>query len=202
MALAASMLMAAVPLQAAAEISGKQVYAYCKACHGDRGEGGKQGEYPRLAGLPQVYLQKQLHAFKDQTRINKPMIPIFKHVNFDAEVIERVSAYIAGISERSLNLWPYQAPREILDGYESQAAFAASGKAAYARSCAACHGDDARGGMDGAAPPLVNQYVAYLDKQIGDFANARRHHRHGSECSALGESERQAVFNHLVDLGK
>lgn len=200
--LSVGMLVASGPLPAAGKITGKQIYAYCKACHGERGEGGKQGQYPRLAGLPQRYVQDQLHAFKNKVRINKPMIPIFKHVNFDGEVIEKVSAYISGMSERSLNLWPYEAPREIIGGFGSQAAFAETGKARYTKACAECHGNDARGGLNGAVPPLVNQYVAYLNKQIGDFSAGRRSHAQSDRCAALPEAEKQAVFNYLVELGR
>lgn len=30
--------------------SGKEIYGPCAACHGDLGQGGKRGEYPRIAG--------------------------------------------------------------------------------------------------------------------------------------------------------
>ncbi len=32
--------------------AGKDVYGPCAACHGANGEGGKGGEYPRVAGQP------------------------------------------------------------------------------------------------------------------------------------------------------
>lgn len=193
-----------LPLQtnAAGDITGKGVYKYCEACHGTAGEGGQDGRYPRLAGLPQAYVQRQLHDFKSQDRANKPMLPIFKHVNFDAAVIEMVAAYTAGMSEQPLNLWPYEAPAEVLERFDSRAAFTLAGKDAYQQTCAGCHGDDAKGKSEVEAPPLVNQYVPYLDKQISDFAAGRRTHTHSEQCADLQPGTREAVFDYLVELGK
>src|SRR4029450_1479152 len=36
----------------------------CATCHGTRGEGGAEGAYPRLAGLPAAYTETQLKAFR------------------------------------------------------------------------------------------------------------------------------------------
>jgi len=186
----------------AQEITGKAVYKHCKACHGARGEGGKDGKYPRLAGLPQAYLEQQLQDFKGQKRVNKPMIPIFKHVRFDAAVIETVAAYVAGMSKPDLSLWPYQASKQALDGFESKTVFAAAGQAAYQADCASCHGGKGQGGAQTGAPPLVNQYPAYLGKQMDDFAGGRRSHAHSENCAALPSGTREAVINYLVELGK
>ncbi|RKZ97040.1 MAG: hypothetical protein DRQ43_03535, partial [Gammaproteobacteria bacterium] len=48
-----------IPLSHAAEIDlalGEEINELCAGCHGEYGEGGKQGEYPRLAGLPASYI--------------------------------------------------------------------------------------------------------------------------------------------------
>jgi cytochrome c553 len=185
-----------------AEITGETVYKHCVACHGARGEGGKEGVYPRIAGLPQGYLERQLRDFQSQQRVNKPMIPIFKHERFDDQVIETVAAYVAAMAEPPLNLWPYQPAADALQGFKSRSAFDAAGKAAYESGCAGCHGTDGSGEPAKAAPPLVNQYTAYLDKQIRDFAAGKRVHPRSDDCASIAPDQREGLFSHLVELGK
>lgn len=192
----------ALPLPAAEEITGERIYAYCVDCHGKRGEGGDGGTYPRIAGLPQPYVDRQLHAFKTQSRRNKPMVPIFTHHRFDDEVIAVVSAHVAGFTPPTLSLWPYEPSRAALDAFDDKAAFAAAGTEIYDNSCAGCHGDDARGDDSGETPPLVVQYPAYLKKQIGDFARGERKTPPEGRCGELSPAEAEAVIAHIVELGK
>lgn len=187
----------------AAEITGKDLYKYCKSCHGERGQGGENGKYPRVAGLPQPYLERQLHNFKARKRMNKPMIPIFEDYRFDGELIERVAAYLSGMPEPSLNLWPYRPSKEALAEFDSRDEFDALGEEIFQRDCADCHGKDARGRPDKETPPLVNQYPAYLKKQIEDFVAGNRIHEHSTKMfGELYSEEREAVFQYLVELDK
>jgi cytochrome c553 len=48
----------------------------CATCHGPRGEGGGEGLYPRLAGLPAAYTEAQLKAFRDGGRSSPLMSPM------------------------------------------------------------------------------------------------------------------------------
>ena len=54
---------------------GKEIMRTCAACHGEYGEGGGGGVYPRLAGLNGEYLAEELRAFKTRSREYIPMIP-------------------------------------------------------------------------------------------------------------------------------
>jgi cytochrome c553 len=197
------LLFSALPAAGEGQVSGADIYAYCVDCHGKRAEGGKDGVYPRLAGLPQAYIDRQLHAFKSQTRVNKPMIPIFKHNRFDEEIIDLVSAHLAGLAPPVLRLWPYEPNRDALAAFDDKASYAAAGAETYTAACAECHGPSGEGidEPDG-APPLVGQYPAYLTKQIGDFARGERVHRHSQRCAELTPAVADAVVNHLVELGK
>ena len=186
----------------AAEITGEAIYTYCESCHGKRGAGGENGKYPRLAGLPQAYVDRQLRAFKTQQRVNKPMIPIFKHHRFDYEVVATVSAYIAGMRPPGLSLWPYEPEPNALAVFETRAAFNAAGADEYTSGCASCHGAAGEGVDDAGAPPLTDQYPAYLRKQIADFVNGRRSHADSARCADLTPAEADAVIGHLVELGK
>ncbi len=42
--------------------NGQDINELCAGCHGETGEGGGDGEYPRLAGLPAKYLAGQMWA--------------------------------------------------------------------------------------------------------------------------------------------
>lgn len=188
-------------LAQAAEVTGEGVYKYCVDCHGKYGHGGEAGRYPRIAGLPQPYIDDQLHAFKSQTRVNKPMIPIFKHVRFDEDVIDVVSTYIASMSVPDLGLWPYEADPDALASFASREDYAEAGQQAYSAQCAGCHGDAGQGGEAG-APPLVAQYPAYLRKQMQDFAAGAREQRPDMSCGVSDAAKADAIVNHLVDLGR
>jgi cytochrome c553 len=189
--------------QARAEaVAGEAIYKYCESCHGKHGAGGESGKYPRIAGLPQAYVDKQLHDFKSQQRVNKPMIPIFKHHRFDAEVIAVVSAHVAGMNPPSLSLWPYEADPEALGAFASRADYMSAGADTYAGQCADCHGADGKGVVDAGAPPLIDQYPAYLRKQMGDFAAGRRSHADSERCAGVTPAEADAVIAHLVELGR
>ena len=187
---------------AGSQATGPGVFKYCVGCHGERAMGGDDGKYPRLAGLPQGYIERQLKAFKDRVRINKPMIPIFNNYRFDDEVIAIVARYIAEMSPRPLSLWPYEVPADALTAYPSRQAFAEAGGRAYRDGCAECHGEDGQGLTAEAIPPLVNQYPRYLAKQMDDFAAGTRQHEEANQCGNLEGPERQAVLSYLVELGR
>lgn len=58
---------------------GEHLSAYCKACHGMRGQS-INTEWPNLAGQHGPYLKKQLHAFKSGERVNARMQPVVQRM--------------------------------------------------------------------------------------------------------------------------
>ena len=54
--------------------NGDDINQVCAGCHGEYGMGGKEGKYPRLAGMPVKYLFKEMSAFRDRTRPNMAMV--------------------------------------------------------------------------------------------------------------------------------
>ena len=74
--LATALLLAAAAGAPAQNLErGKEINGVCAGCHGEFGQGGKRGEYPRLAGQRKAHLVDQLLAFRKRTRINLPMFP-------------------------------------------------------------------------------------------------------------------------------
>ncbi len=159
---------ATAPAQAA-ELDGEAIYKHCESCHGPQGHGGKDGKHPRIAGLPQDYIERQLQAFKSRKRINKPMLPVFKNWRFNQDAIAAVSAHINSMDVASLELPVYQPSAETLAEFDNREEFNRLGEEIFQDNCAQCHGKDGRGLAEKKTPPLVKQYPAYLYKQIGDF---------------------------------
>ena len=81
--------------------AGKTAYVMCQACHGPAGEGNKTLNSPRLAGLQDWYVARQLKNFKSGIRGTKSgdmfgmqMRPMAMSLAND-EAINNVAAYIA-----------------------------------------------------------------------------------------------------------
>ena len=80
---------------------GKALYVLCQSCHGSSGEGNKTLNSPRLAGLQDWYVARQLRNFKAGIRGTKSgdkfgmqMRPMAISLT-DDEAINNVAAYIA-----------------------------------------------------------------------------------------------------------
>jgi len=160
----------------------KDVYGPCAACHGPFGAGGKQGEYPRLAGQSPKYVEQQLQAFQSQSRLNLPMYPYTRERELDDEDMKLLAAYLAQIELPTR-------PPVFKDSDDALARLLAmekvmiipraagnveNGQAVYQKNCAVCHGK--RGQGRGMFPMLVGQYTNYLQKQIDAYLQADRPH--------------------------
>lgn len=172
---------------------GERIYqSECSKCHGAAGQGGKAGEYPRLAGLPEGYIAAQLRAFRDRIRRNKPMIPVLKAGRLHDRGLEAVAAYLTNLPIPTANeVEVPPAPKGNLE----------LGKGLYVTDCALCHGHDGEGKEDTDNPPVVRQYPSYLIKQMVDFRNGKRWHEYGKQL--FGEAapdELDAMLSYMLHL--
>ena len=126
------------------------------------------------------------------------MIPIFKHVRFDDEVIEAVAGYISGMSNTQV-VWVYEPSKEAKAYFDTSTALAESGKTTFLQECAQCHDNAGSGEPNTAVPPISNQYPEYLKKQVADFRSGERQHEHSDSCSKLSQEELEAVLYYLVE---
>jgi cytochrome c553 len=179
------------PVVAGEVAQGEAIYRdACANCHGERGQGGKDGEYPRLAGQYQAYVERQLADFRDRKRQNKPMIPIFKSGRLQEEDIAAVAAYLAALEPPAPG--EVKVPEEIEGDMEL-------GLEIYERDCILCHGPDGRGKPEKDSPQLVRQYPRYIAKQLSDFRNGERWHEYQEEM--FGEAypdELDAVIGYVL----
>ncbi len=185
---------------------GEEINQVCAGCHGEYGEGGKNGEYPRLAGLPATYISAQIKLFKEEKRKNMPMRPYANDRELPDEDIPSVSAFLSQIKLTS------QMPKfdESVTAYEklliAKKVFNIPklegdlelGEELYVNDCQLCHGVNGAGKDDSDTPPLMGQYTQYMTKQITQFANGERWHEYSEELfSELEPDEIQAIMAYL-----
>ena len=160
-----SLLFLALPLAGAAHAADPEETArtVCAACHGIDGNS-IDPAIPKLAGMGQEYLLRQLRAFASGKRRDEAM-----------------SGIIAGIDPRQFaRLAAYYSKQQPVPGKVTDPQLAARGKLLYENgntesgvpACAGCHQPDGKG--NARFPRVAGQHQAYLLKQLMDFKSGRR----------------------------
>lgn len=166
---------------------GEEINEVCAGCHGEFGQGGKEGEYPRLAGMPADFIVKQLELFRERKRPNLAMVEFVDHRQMPDEDIYQISHYLQGI-RLNTRLPAVDETAEDFDAYarllESKKLMQIplaegdieNGHKLYRKECASCHGSDGFGVQRKAFPPLAGQYTSYLWRQVEKLRNHIRIH--------------------------
>ena len=164
---------------------------YCLTCHGAAGQGNIGIRAPRLAGMEDWYLQRQLENFRSGVRGT--------HASDEQGLaMQPMAAKLSDASIADIVLWVSSwdyVPAEI-----TIEANANQGRSAY-QSCAACHGADGEGNQALGAPALAGQNDWYLATQLKNFrAGIRGAHQdesYGSQMIAMAAMLRddQAIQN-------
>ncbi len=205
--LIALLLLAAAQLAGAQNLEkGKEINATCAGCHGEFGQGGKKGEYPRIGGQRAAHIADQLKAFRNRTRLNLPMFPYTQEREMSDQDAEDVSAYLAAIELPTR--WPDFKPDDDaltrLTAMEKVMIIPRApgdlenGKKIYNKECFACHGKDGMG--RGKFPRLVGQYTSYLMKQMTSFVTGERSHDEVEMRGILNELKAQDLQDILAYL--
>lgn len=135
--------------------SGKGAMA-CAGCHGAKGEGNAAANFPRLAGLNDQYLVKQLQDYKQGTRQNPVMQPIATVL--EEQEMRDVAAYYAGMTPAG--------GTPDTKGAETGEVLALRGDWDQdIPACISCHGPGGRG-VDPHFPVLAGQHAGYLKAQL------------------------------------
>jgi len=192
------------PLAGHADERGKEIYGPCAACHGEFGQGGKKGEYPRIAGQQAKYMESQLKAFQKRIRVNIPMVPYTEERELSHEDMKIVSEYIAGIElptaiptfkDTDDALTRLQAMEKVMI-VPREPGDVEAGKAIYQKQCAACHGKTAKG--RGMFPRLVGQYSQYLKRQVDLYLKGDRPHDEETTQGVLNTLKPEEIQNILA----
>ncbi|PKO48687.1 MAG: cytochrome C [Betaproteobacteria bacterium HGW-Betaproteobacteria-4] len=199
--LAVSYPVAAVDLE-----KGKEINGTCAACHSDNGQGGKKGEYPRIAGQQVKYIESQLRSFRARTRINIPMFPYTQERELSDEDIKDIAAYLSGI-ELDTKMPTYKGTEDALTRLlmaekvmiipRAEGDLENGGKI-YQKQCAACHGKTGKG--RGMFPMLVGQYTNYLQRQVDLYLKGDRPHDEEGTVGLLNALKPQDIQDILAYL--
>ncbi len=195
---------AEVSAEKAAELDveyAEEINETCAGCHGEHGEGKPDGEYPRLAGLPEKYIAKQLRDFKSRARLNIPMFPYATERELPEEDVLTIAAYLSRI-ELPNKLPPIDENKEFdaLARLESSKLVVniakldgniPAGERLYRKECATCHGATGYGKPEQLIPPLSGQHSEYLRRQIRKFRKGERLHD--------GDPGDQQIFRQFSD---
>jgi cytochrome c oxidase subunit 2 len=137
----------------------------CVICHGAKGEGNTRLGAPRVGGLSEWYLARQLRNFRsgirgyDEVDIHGTQMRAMTLAVESAEVLDELARYLASLS-------PPEADT-VTEGDVER------GEQLYA-VCAACHGADGLGKEELNAPALKGQHDEYLVRQLNNFRQGLR----------------------------
>ncbi len=144
------------PVEAGDADAGKaRATGACLSCHGMDGIG-RNERWPNIAGQNDLYLIRQLNAFREGTRKDSLMTPMARPLT-DRNVLD-LAAYYSSLPG------DHASPRGIGD--------AAAGKD-KAAACVECHGADGRS-PNREWPNLAGQKPDYLIKQMRKFRDGIR----------------------------
>lgn len=188
---------------------GKEINSTCAGCHGEFGQGGSRGEYPRIGGQRAAYIADQLKSFRARKRINIPMYPYTQDRELPDEDIKDIAAYLASIELPTK--WPvFKDTDDALTRLTLTervmiiprvAGNLGNGEAIYQKQCVTCH---AKNGMGrGMFPMLVGQYTSYLKRQMDKFIKGERPHDEvevGGVLNALKEDDLQDILAYITSL--
>jgi cytochrome c553 len=167
--------------------NGEEINELCAGCHGEYGQGGKDGEYPRLAGQAEEFLALQLHLFRDRKRPNLAMVEYIDERQMPDNDIQDISRFHADIKLKTrLDAVDIKSPD--FDAYarllETKQLIQIGrvkgdiekGEKTYRKECASCHGTMGEGNHKKAVPLLAGQYTKYLWRQVEKYRNKIRIH--------------------------
>ena len=169
----------------------------CVACHGVDGAGQADAGYPRLAGLSEPYLMKQLQAFRSRTRQSVIMERIASALN--EEEMKMVANYYAGLKVPDTSQPMADGELKDLGMHLVSAGKWDKGTPA----CVRCHGHNTQG-VPPVFPRLAGQHASYLEKELHRWQEGKRHSDPvglmQSVANSLDDREIKAVAGYLASI--
>lgn len=143
--------------------------APCMACHAADGGGQAAAGFPRLAGLPQAYLRKQLDDFASGTRINATMQPVANALS-DAER-DVLAGYYSKLPVPNASI---ASATPSADAAQLAQTLAVRGRWPNGLpACEQCHGPGGIG-VGEHFPPLAGQSSMYLSNELHAWQQGSR----------------------------
>jgi cytochrome c oxidase subunit 2 len=173
---------------------GRFKFRICASCHGERALGNRRFDAPKLAGLPEWYVVRQVKNLKRGVRGSDPrdsyaaqMIPFLRMLRNEMDIRD-VAAYIASLPSPRL--------RATVEGDAVQ------GKRHYEILCKSCHGADGAGNRIMHAPPVAGRTDWYLGRQLMNFREGIRGAHADDTYGALMRASAQLLpdYQALLDV--
>ncbi|MCK7550463.1 MULTISPECIES: c-type cytochrome [Marinobacter] len=176
--------------------AGKANAAVCASCHGEGGAKPIMGIYPKLTGLGEKYLYRQLVAVKNGDRQIAEMTGILD--NLSDEDLQDLAAYY---NEQDMTV--QQANPDLVDA--GQALYRGGNMASGVPACSGCHSPQGKGNEPAGYPRLGGQNAEYIQKQLKAYRDGERAGGQNASimmdvAAKLTDSEIEAVSNYLSGL--
>ena len=176
--------------------AGEQNAAVCAVCHGQGGAKPVMGVYPKLSGLGEKYLYRQLVAIKSKERNIPEMTGILD--NMSDQDLQDLAAYFD-----SQEMVVSQADPDLVD--QGSALYRGGNMATGVPSCAGCHSPQGVGNEPAGYPALGGQNAEYLVKQLKAYRDGERNSGVNASimmdvASKLTDAEIEAVSSYISGL--
>src|SRR5210317_286541 len=174
--------------------AGQGKTAVCAGCHGVDGNS-MVPNFPKLAGLGEKYLLKQLNDVKSGNRVIVEMTGILDNLN--GQDLQDIAAYYA-----SKKIQGGQADPELAAIGEE--IYRAGDESKGLAACAACHGPAGAGVESAAFPALAGQHAAYIESSLVKFSKGERandpNQMMRGVAAKMSESDMKAVAQYIQGL--
>lgn len=155
--------------------NGEGLSAVCAACHGADGNSATP-MFPKIAGLGENYLHKQLGDIKSGARVVPEMNGILDSMS--EQDLQDLAAYfnskqtqLSGAKDETLALNSGESISALKLG---EKVYRAGNASTGVPACTGCHSPRGLGNGPAAYPRLSGQYAAYIEKQLLSFRKGER----------------------------
>lgn len=169
-------LMALASFATAGDVNkGESLSVQCVACHSNDGNSASP-MFPKIAGLGEKYLLKQLKDIQSKQRIVPEMTGLLDNKS-DADLADLAAFFdsktlqLSGAKELKVKT---NASIEVDSLVLGARIYRAGNAEAGVPACSGCHSPTGNGNAPAAFPRLGGQYAAYIEKQLKAFRAGER----------------------------
>ena len=169
--------------------------AMCGGCHGAQGIS-TNPDWPNLAGQHALYLEKQLHDYKDATLRHAAIMTPLVMVLTDEDIRDLAGFYA--------QLPMHEGARAQESQGRGEALYRRGDLSKHITACIACHGPQGTGNAQAGFPVLSGQQAGYTVQQLQAFKDKKRQNDLRGimrDISArMSQEDMDAVANYLAGL--
>ena len=185
--------------------AGKNKVAMCAGCHASDGNS-MVSAFPKLAGLGEKYLYRQLQDIKSGERVIVEMTGILDA--WSDQDLQDMAAYydskpIVTSGAQDITLVGISDPDEALDFGEN--VYRGGNMKTGVAACTGCHSPSGSGNNPAGYPALGGQYASYIEKQLLAYRRGERASGGNAKimqgvAANLSDKEIKAVANYISGL--